>query len=326
MKNNYFSKTIILLGLLFGLDRSSFAQITMYNTVNTFTYTVPAGVTAVAIDMAAAQGGSSSAGSVGGKGGRVLCNLAVTPSQQIYVYVGGVGGNSGSGSAGGANGVGGLATGGNGNGNGGGGGGSSDIRIGGTTLSNRIIVAGGGGGAGYNCNQTAPNENGGDGGGLTGGIGWNCGSNGTCTDGSGGTQTGAGNTGGNCTQISNGTQANGAGGTFTSYVGGGGGGYFGGGAGYYGGGGGGSSYYGSSGVTLASTTSAYKTGNGYVQITALSPNVVSSIPFLDFGTIPVSTSSVPQYTQLSGSFLVPSTGSLTITAPSGYIISFDGIT
>jgi uncharacterized protein (TIGR02145 family) len=79
----------------------------------------------------------------GGYGGHVRGNYAVTAlDQAAYVYVGGKGisGWNGAG-AGGARG-GGIS------GAGAAGGGASDIRIGGTAVGNRVIVAGGGGGGG----------------------------------------------------------------------------------------------------------------------------------------------------------------------------------
>ncbi|MDO7854048.1 glycine-rich protein, partial [Hymenobacter convexus] len=109
------------------------------------TYTVPAGVTSLAVDMAGA--------SSGGGGGRVQATLAVTPGQVLTVVVGG----AGTAGAGGYNG-GGAST------YQDGGGGASDIRAGGTALTNRVLVAGGGGGSGDFAA-------GGAGGGLTGATG-----------------------------------------------------------------------------------------------------------------------------------------------------------
>ena len=122
------------------------------------TFTVPSGVTSITIEMWGAQGGSggyysnSSYCSTGGKGGYSTGNLSVTPGSSVYVYVGGQGEgfatcntkmqslpqNSG-GWNGGGNSYGGTYP-------GTGGGGASDIRYGGTSISDRKIVAGGGGG------------------------------------------------------------------------------------------------------------------------------------------------------------------------------------
>src|SRR5690606_17023907 len=104
------------------------------------TYTAPTTGT-YTFELWGAQGGNN-----GAKGQYVKDTLDLTKGQTVYVYVGGQGkgtdlnGSSNSGDEGGWNG------GGN-NFNGyGSGGGATDIRIGGTDLSNRKIVAGGGAG------------------------------------------------------------------------------------------------------------------------------------------------------------------------------------
>ena len=78
-------------------------------------------------DVQGAQGGNG-----GGNGGRAIDTLHVTPGTVVNVFVGGDGDNGGF----------------NGGGNGGAsfGGGASDIRLGGTALSARVLIAGGGGG------------------------------------------------------------------------------------------------------------------------------------------------------------------------------------
>ena len=96
---------------------------------------VPAGVTKINVNAYGAQGGSAK----GGKGGLVKSELQVKPGTNLLIYVG----SQPEGTNGGYNG------GGKGCGNGTGGGGASDIRINGSALENRILVAGGGGGAGY---------------------------------------------------------------------------------------------------------------------------------------------------------------------------------
>ncbi|NBY39818.1 MAG: hypothetical protein EBQ66_02655, partial [Flavobacteriia bacterium] len=218
------------------------------------TWTVPAGVTSITVDAQGAQGSNSSYGT-GGNGGRVQTTLSVTPGATVYINVG----QAGTISAGGWNGGGApyacsCA---------GGGGGASDLRIGGTALTDRKIVAGGGGGAGY-CWNYCSGDHGGAGGNLTGGVGLSGGMNIATYGGQGGTQAagGAGATQGGAA----GTLGTGGGNGY--YAGGGGGGYYGGGAGYGGGGGGGGSSYtdaiAASAVTL---TQGYKTGNGLVTIT-----------------------------------------------------------
>ncbi|MFT3909366.1 MAG: HYR domain-containing protein [Ferruginibacter sp.] len=131
------------------------------------TFTVPAGVSRITIDAYGAEG--TGIGTPAGKGGRAKADLNVTAGQVLNIYVGGSNGYNGGGiGKKGAN-----------------GGGASDIRVGGTALSNRVIVAGGGGGAGgdWNCFSNA-NGGGGDavGSNFTGGAGGSgynfCGQNG----------------------------------------------------------------------------------------------------------------------------------------------------
>jgi PKD repeat protein len=227
------------------------------------TFTVPDGITSLAIDAFGAQGGTVTyAGTnygAGGLGGKASGTLSVTPGETLRIYVGQqpsnyLGGFNGGGSSG-------FST----YGETRGGGGSSDIRQGGSALSNRVLVAGGGG------SSATTSLNGGAGGGLDGGST----SNYTCCGGSlwtgagGGTQL-AGGSGG--TGSSNGTAGTlGQGGNGGPvYGGGGGGGYYGGGGGsgsaqgmgYSTAGGGGSSYIG--GVSNGSTTAGVNAGHGKV--------------------------------------------------------------
>ena len=105
---------------------------------------VPAGVRTVAFELRGATGGDGKPIlTYGGCGASVSGTLSATSGQVVYVFVGGGGQHSWLGSLGGFNG-GGYGAG------GGGGGGASDIRVGGTQLSNRVAVAGGGGGANGN--------------------------------------------------------------------------------------------------------------------------------------------------------------------------------
>jgi len=137
------------------------------------TWTVPDGVTSVAVDLWGAQGG----GSWGGSGGRVQATLSVTPGQELQVNVGGAGGwrRGGFNGGGGDRSIVGF-----------GGGGASDIRVGTAALPDRVVVAAGGGGAGWGA--TPVGGAGGAGGGLEGGAGADaCGAGG-----GGGTQTAGG--------------------------------------------------------------------------------------------------------------------------------------
>ncbi len=192
-------------------------------------WTVPAGVFSITVDLYGAEGGrNSNPGARGGYGGRVTADVAVTPGQTIWIYVGGWPSTS---TSGGYNGGGSGSS----SSYGQGGGGGTDIRINSTSTSNRVLVAGGGGGGSYNCG--IDESRGGDGGGLTGENGRYCNGQNTSEIGQGGTQTNAplnpncGNSG----SLFNGSSA--------CYRGaGGGGGYWGGTGAYRGGGGGGSSY------------------------------------------------------------------------------------
>lgn len=195
----------------------------------------------------------------GGKGGYSSGTINLNKGTVIYIYVGEAGGSGGSvnnpyGGKGGWNGGG---TGGRGasySGNdtdegGGGGGGSTDIRLNGTALANRIIVAGGGGGEAGSGDRNS----GGAGGGLNGGR-----SNKGI---SGGTQSGG-------YSLGQGENA-GSGNRGHEGLGGGGGGYYGGYASHDGdsnaGGGGGSGYIG--GVLNGTTSQGVRSGNGYAKIT-----------------------------------------------------------
>lgn len=227
------------------------------------TFTVPAGVFSINVDARGASGGSSSFGNAG-LGGRVQATLSVTPGQVLNIYVGGTtstttGGYNGGGSASSSNNR--------------GGGGATDIRIGGTNLTDRVLVAAGGGGSGYNCGS---NDHGGNGGGLTGADGWQCNSQ-TSYVGLGGTQTAGGLLGQNFGQgcATNGSLGLGGNGACT-YGGGGGGGYYGGGGGGYGGGGGGSSFVTSTGSSAITHTAGVNTGNGQLVISYSYTSCISS--------------------------------------------------
>jgi len=236
------------------------------------------------IEVWGAQGGNGLT-TTGGRGGYAVGTTTLTGGSTVFVFVGGAGTTSNGGyNGGGAGGIDvGSAQ------NGGGGGGASDVRVGGTGLANRIIVAGGGAGGGRNGTT-------GVGGGLTGTASTNYSSGyggGPGTQVSGGlaftttrgAQNGSLGLGGRGS-----TNFNAAGG------GGGGGGYYGGGggtstanhgSGWSAGGGGGSSYI--SGLTSASTVAGNasmpnptggnmvgRTGNGYVRITLLYGSSITS--------------------------------------------------
>ena len=266
-------------------------------------WVVPDGVTNIYIQTFGAQGQNATNGGTGGRGASAIGQLDVTPGETLYIYVGGQNGFNGGGNPGtNGNNQGGQVI-----GAGGFGGGASDLRQGGNSLANRVLVAAGGGGGGNNgvwegC-QPSLGANGGFGGSANGSNGnnatssaCNCG-NGGGTGGGGATQSAGGNAGGyagGCQQTwaaplagtlgqgGNGSQVyhNGTGGG-----GGGGGGYYGGGAGGNGsdttpgaGGGGGSSYI--NGAVNAFALEDVHSGNGVVIISY--PN---SVPECNAGCI-----------------------------------------
>ena len=155
-------------------------------------WTVPAGVTVATFDLYGAQGaGAADAATFAcGLGGRATAPISIIPGAWIQVNVGGAGGH-------GTPGTGGF----NGGGHAGdpsynswGGGGATDVRISGTALANRVLVAGGGGGAGPQGCDDQP-ATGGGGGGMSGSPGFGCPDVGFFPGG-GGTQTDGGSAGG----------------------------------------------------------------------------------------------------------------------------------
>ena len=175
MKQNLLNprKIFSLLAFSAGFSGLSFSQAivrdTLFFTGAEQNYTVPCGVTNLTIDAFGGKGANGTnnpnngPGGVGGLGGHVQGTLSVTPNQSFSVFVGGQGINATSGYNGGGNG--GINV-------GGGGGGATDIRLGGNTLTDRILVAGGGGGGGA-AGCEANDVNGGAGGAGGGGNGGN---------------------------------------------------------------------------------------------------------------------------------------------------------
>ncbi|GAA5014769.1 hypothetical protein GCM10025734_62600 [Kitasatospora paranensis] len=146
-----------------------------YDSVGTDTFTVPNGVTAVAVDLFGAEGGSAAgyidphpaiAGAPGGLGGETRATLPVTPGRTIQLTLGaaGIPGSSRHGEFARPGGTGHGRGGGGAHGGGGSGGGGSDVRVGAFGGSERVLVAGGGGGAG----NGGPELGGGAGGGEVG--------------------------------------------------------------------------------------------------------------------------------------------------------------
>ena len=180
MTQNLITPKKILALLMFSLVISGFssAQViirdTLFFTGGEQNYTIPCGVSMVTIDAFGGKGangsdgGNNSFGGVGGLGAHAQGVLSVTNGQSFTVVIGGqatgvTGGYNGGGFGGNA----GTSFG------AGGGGGATDIRFGGNTIGDRILVAGGGGGGGtVGCESTnATGGDGGDGGGENGGNG-----------------------------------------------------------------------------------------------------------------------------------------------------------
>ncbi|GAA4464436.1 hypothetical protein GCM10023093_14760 [Nemorincola caseinilytica] len=205
-----------------------------------YTYTVPAGVTSVEFELNGGSGGvdtSTMSIHAPGFGGRTTGTLNVTPGDVLTINIGSAGQNGMMGGVpGGMNGGGASA------GFGGSGGGASDIRLGGTALSDRVAVAGGGGGCGYDT-ALHMSVGGGHGGNFTGADG-GMNSDITATPATGGDQT-AGGIGATYTGAlpgGDGSEGFGGAGSIEGISGGGGAGYYGGGGGAFSGGGGGSSF------------------------------------------------------------------------------------
>lgn len=247
----------------------------------TFVYTgseqifvVPTGVTMISVDAYGAQGGSNSPATNINFGGRVQADIPVTPGSTIYVYVG----EQPSGLTGGWNG------GGNGESAGKGGGGASDIRIGGNTLNDRVVVAGAAGGGGF---WSSLEVHGGLGGDLVGGPGYR--DTPATPGGDPGTQTSSGN--GTCVTFNNPAVSGGFGyggspsGCGCEGYGGGGGWYGGAGSGNCRGGGGGSSYT-IPAATNVVHTQGVRTGHGEITLSwvGVTPNV-TQIAGLPSGSI-----------------------------------------
>ena len=251
----------------------------------TFDYTgsaqqwqVPGCITQVHVVVSGAQGAQNGNNppQAGALGGKAEGDLTVAPGATLSVYVGGTG-NSGGWNGGGTN---------NGGYTGGQGGGASDVRVGGSSLNDRVIVGGGAGGhPGYSHGYGGwHGAAAGVGGGLTGEDGKpSDGNNPPAGGGKGGTQNSGGSQGND--GLSGGNYISGTAGTFgqggkgggegnnpsaCGGAGSGGGGWYGGGGGGHhncggGGGGGGSSYVG--GVSNGSTQSGVRSGHGQVVVT-----------------------------------------------------------
>jgi alpha-tubulin suppressor-like RCC1 family protein len=221
-------------------------------------FITPQTVNSVVAELYGAQGGDPD---FGGLGGKVFVEIPVLNGEELMLYVGAAGyGHDETG----LNGF-------NGGGNDGdvlSGGGASDIRKGGNSLSDRVVVAGGGGQRGLIHGEVGF-ISGGNGGGLVGATGPDVDSN--TTGGTGGTQTDGGIGGcGNIYCRRDGVLGNG--GPGDDNQGHGGGGYYGGGGGgssvgiRRGAGGGGSSYI-SPDLVEIENLQGVRAGDGFISIT-----------------------------------------------------------
>ena len=228
------------------------------------TFTVPAGVHSVSLDVKAAQGGNALT-SGGGAGGEETGTLPVSPGDTLTILTGGAGTNTAASEAGTPGGY-------------GGGGDGADA----TSPSGGDGGAGGGGGGGIGLGGCSPS--GGTGGGDSGGSGKCCAP--ASAVGAGATQHAGGagalgsNSGSDGLGPANFSSAapfpgqGGPGGKGNLFGGGGGGGgYYGGGGGAGGaGGGGGGSGYRAPTVTDGSSSTGVNSGNGVVTIAYATPN------------------------------------------------------
>ncbi|OUS94613.1 hypothetical protein CA951_16975 [Rhodococcus sp. NCIMB 12038] len=209
---------------------------TFTSTGSAQSFTVPEGITSLAVTATGGRGGNGGQ-ILGGAAAVATGRLTVAAGDALYIQVGGNGDDD--------TGLAGYNGGGAGGAGAGGGGGASDVRTGSGELADRQIVAAGGGGAGDtyiggvgNLTPTGPDGQAGGGGGGGGGA------------------TGAtGGVGGNGGSDPHGSPGEaGVGGAAAGASGGGGGGWFGGGGGavnYGGGGGGGGSSYAPGGTFAA---------------------------------------------------------------------------
>jgi len=300
--------------LALALQGSALAQTTTFSyTGAPATYTVPAGITRIAVSAEGANHGFS-----GGKGALVTAQLQVTPGEILTVVVGGAGsiGFTGPG-AGGYNGGGtGGATSQPGQNNPGeGGSGATDLRripgassaspLGSGTLSStlswRLLTAGGAAGGGVNAGAAAPF------GPESGGAGT------TSGGGAGGIQAG-----GTYPSATGGTGTLGMGGNGGNDVNGGGGGA-GGGGGYYGGGGGAGG-----GNTSGPLWGPGGGGSSYVEPSALASGYTPAYTLRTSSGGPGSPANAgvltitPQYTAPTISSFSPTTG------PAGTLVTITG--
>ena len=314
------------------------AQTTTFNYTGSLqTYTVPACVTSIKIESWGAQGGNSAYS--GANGGYTNGIINVIAAQVFYLYVGGQGGLPTAGYNGG--GIGGSTT-----TIGGGGGGASDVRLNGTTLTDRIMVAAGGGASGGYGGYSPQGGAGGTGnfcgtpngyGGAGGVGGCASGGDGGCvggtapsygTGGAGGGMTSGGGIAGSGSGVYGTAGVLGVGGNGGNYAttnggGGGGGGYYGGSGGMSGsggcngGGGGGSSYINNVSFSSQVFTGGIRNGNGQIIVTVMTSTSPPSTPGVITGSSSICANASGNYSIV----LVPSATTYTWTVPVGAVIN-----
>ena len=137
--------------------RASLPSATAFGfTDGTQSYTVPADVCAVVLDVAGAAGGEDYFETAGGPGGTGQATVVVAPGEQLTVLVGGEGSEAPA--IGGYNGGGATASGDG--AQGGSGGGATDVLV--TSTSTVLLEAGGGGGQGFDNGAGGAGGTGGD--------------------------------------------------------------------------------------------------------------------------------------------------------------------
>jgi hypothetical protein len=287
-----------LLAPLVGASAVGAETITFNYTGGEQTLTVPAGVFSVQVIAVGGSGATASPGGSGGAPAQVTGELSVTPSETLYIEVGGTGQKP----SGGFNG-GGFSSGGSG---GGGGGGASDVRTAslssGLSPDDRLLVAGGGGGGGLS----------GPGTGGAGGAAEQAGQESSAGNGGGGagTQSGGGQGGGVPTDRANSCAKGSAG-----QLGVGGSAGTGNGAIHYGGGGGGGYYGGGGGAS-----SCFNSGGGGGGGSSLVPTG-GSVTLLPWGTEPqvqISTAKAPTVVTGAASAVMQTSATLNATVnPNG---------
>jgi hypothetical protein len=311
---------VVLVGCVAaGTASAAVTTTTTFSTPGDYSFTVPVGVSSVAVS--AIGGGGGHCGSVlGGRGASLQATVIVSPGEQLFVGVGAPGGacntKGGGGAAGGIAGAGGGGAGGvaglGGSTPGGAGAGASLVGASPAPgFGSLLVVAAGGGGAGGFGNPSGPYP------GPEGGGGGDAGSPGAT-----GSGTGPGSGGGAGTPSAGGAGGEGfasgsfgqggAGGAFSGGAGGGGGGggYFGGGGagpgsgGGAGGGGGGSSFVapGATSVSGPAVTSAAP----IVSITYAAPTADESAGAINFpGVQPLGVASAEQTLTLTNNGSAP---------------------